>query len=170
MTENEHLNKNPSEYYKDLYDNFFKKEIVSAQVVQITNFGAYLRIGTITAYIKNADYGSAQRIKDVLSINDSISVIYSGITPKGTLKVVDANKREIGENSKANNYCVGQIVSGYVVKINKSEVFVRIDEELDVLCQYKKSLNDIDTGVKVELTIKKVSDNRLRGRINKILE
>ena len=120
----------------DLWDQVEEGITVRGVVRRLTNFGAFVDIGGIDGLVHVTDlaWGRVEHPKDVVSINEEIDVV--------VLKV-DKERERISLGYKQTkpkpwdtvdeNYIIGSVVSGKVVRIVDFGAFIELEPGLDGL-------------------------------------
>ena len=113
--------------------------------MRFTEYGAFVDIGGIDGllHISEISWGKLKHPKEVLSINEKISVkILSMNEEKGKISL--GLKQTVPEPWTIidENYSVGQVVSGKVVQIKEYGCFVELEPGLDGLVHISEIKNE----------------------------
>lgn len=146
-------------------------EELSAKIVKLLNFGAYLDIEGVTVLIRNQDWAEDYTsMSEVLKVGDMLKV---------KLRKVTANKRVFVEViEKYKNPTImsleiferNQVVLGVVRNVKPWGAYVCIAPNIDALCPIPETA-DIEEGMRVSFRITQVKteEERVRGKIIKVL-
>ncbi|MCE3037168.1 30S ribosomal protein S1 [Helicobacter sp. faydin-H20] len=144
-------------------------DVISGKVEKITDFGAFINIGSIDGLLHNEDvsWGKNEKCKDILKVGDSIEVKIIKIDTKN--ERVSLSKRALQESPTdifAKKYKVDDVVEGEVVDIKDFGVFIRIDG-VDALIRNEDlsgiSKEEITQGMSLKGMV--VNIDRLNGKI-----
>ena len=159
---------------KELLTTLEKGQVVSGQVKQITNFGAFVDIGGIDGliHISELSWGRVKHPSDVLSIGQQVNVEVLDFEESSerislSLKSTQPEPWKVA----GEKYQVGEVIEGEVVRLVDFGAFVEIEPGLDGLVHISqiseahvaKPSDVLQKGQKVEVKILdiNVSDQRM---------
>ncbi|CZE46956.1 30S ribosomal protein S1 [Campylobacter geochelonis] len=175
------------------FDEFKKShrvgDVVKGIVTTITNFGAFIKIGTIEGLLHNEDssWDRNARCKDMLKTGDEVEVKIIKIdedAQKISLSKKELEDSPIMEYSK--NQKVGDIVKGKIRDIKDFGVFVELEDGVDALIRKEdlgsveaeslKAGDDIEAAIdfidskknRIRLSIKRLARAKERAVLNEI--
>jgi small subunit ribosomal protein S1 len=121
---------------KETLENLEEGQVLSGVVRRLTDFGAFVDIGGIDGllHISEMSWGRIRHPSEVVSIGDTIEVKVLGVNRENNrislgLKQVLANPWEVA----AENYPVGSIITGKVVRFTRFGAFIEIEPGIDGL-------------------------------------
>lgn len=166
---------------KKPFDEFkakFKEgDVTKGVVTSVTNFGAFVRIGTVEGLLHNEDasWDRNDKCKDLFKIGDEIEV---------KIIKIDANEQKISLSQKdlkqspvqayAKKFNVGDIVTGKIRDIKDFGVFVELGDNVDALIRKEdlgnvsaESLN-INDNIEAAIAFIDEKKNRIRLSIRRL--
>lgn len=111
-------------------------DVISGEIATITDFGAFVRFGSVDGLLHNEDlsWDKKSKCKDCLKVGDKIEVKILKIDKDN--EKISLSRRALLEspvNAFTKSHKIGDIVNGEVVEIKDFGVFVRIKEGVDAL-------------------------------------
>lgn len=156
----------------------FKKEfkegmVVKGVITSVTNFGAFVKIGSVEGLLHNEDasWDRNVRCKELYKVNDEVEVKITKIDDKD--QKISLSAKELKQSPVqefASKYKVGDIVKGTIRDIKDFGVFVELGNNVDALIR-KEDLGstDIDAlkvGDEIEAAIAFIDDRKNRIRLS----
>jgi len=148
-------------------------DIVTGEITNITDFGAFIKIGQVEGLLRNVDLDWKQnsKCKDQLKSGEEIEVKVSHI---------DFDREKISLNRKAlldtptklfsKTNKIGDIVKGTIRDIKDFGVFVTLDGEVDALIRKEDiaplNIEEIEKGQEIEAMIITLDSKRDRVRLS----
>ena len=121
---------------KETLENLEEGQVLNGVVRRLTDFGAFVDIGGIDGllHISEMSWGRIRHPSEVVSIGDTIEVKVLGVNRENNrislgLKQVLPNPWEVA----AENYPVGSIITGKVVRFTRFGAFIEIEPGIDGL-------------------------------------
>ena len=159
------------------FDEFSKKfnegDIVKGTVTSLTDFGAFLRIGTVEGLLHNQDvsWDKNAKCKDILKVGDEVEVKIAKINPED--QKISLNRKALLESpidmfAKTNK--VNSIVSGTIRDIKDFGVFVSLKDGVDALIRDEDLAplvkEELKVGQNIEAAIAVIDTRRDRIRLS----
>ncbi|QKF64385.1 30S ribosomal protein S1 [Campylobacter corcagiensis] len=156
----------------------FKKEfkvgdVAEGEVTTLTNFGAFIKIGSVEGLLHNEDasWDRNSRCKDMFKVGDKVEVKIIRIDP--TEEKISLSKKEL-EDSPISQYTkehkVGDIVTGKVRDIKDFGVFVQLEDNVDALIRKEDlgntNMEDLKIGDTIEAALDFIDNRRNRIRLS----
>lgn len=156
----------------------FKKEykvgdLVEGEVTTLTNFGAFIKIGSVEGLLHNEDssWDRNSRCKDMFKVGDKVEVKIIKMDPNE--EKISLSKKEL-EDSPIAHYAkehkIGDIVTGKIRDIKEFGVFVQLEENVDALIRKEDlgntSMEDLKIGDTIEAALDFVDNRRNRIRLS----
>jgi small subunit ribosomal protein S1 len=158
----------------DLFKQNYKRgQVVTGKVTNLTDFGAFVRIGEVEGLLRNSDlnWTLGSKCKDELKIGDEIEVKIFDIDmerEKISLSRKALLETPIQEFAKTNK--VGDIVKGVIRDVKEFGAFVTIGENVDALIRTEdmtpQNKEEFAKGVEVEGMIITLDTRRDRIRLS----
>ena len=162
---------------KKPFDEFkakFKEgDVTKGVVTSVTNFGAFVRIGTVEGLLHNEDasWDRNDKCKDLFKIGDEIEV---------KIIKIDANEQKISLSQKdlkqspvqayAKKFNVGDIVTGKIRDIKDFGVFVELGDNVDALIRKEDlgnvSADSLNISDNIEAAIAFIDEKKNRIRLS----
>ena len=153
---------------KPIYDALYNGEVIEGVITNILNYGAYISLGGVPVLMKNMDFSDdGTAISEKYKELSTIRVKYHKTSSNGTI-IVKPEKRHRGFKSvKYEDFTVGMVCLGKVMKLSSDRAYVNIAPSLDALCSVPKFSCSFQEGDIVRITIIKKFDDtkRVRGKI-----
>ncbi len=140
-------------------------DIIPARVTHLEQFGAFVDIGCGVISLLSIDCMSVSRIshpKDRFSIGMDIRCIIRKNEESGR-RIYVSHKELLGTwRENAENFCVGQTVTGVVRSIEEYGIFIELSPNLAGLAEYKE---DITVGQSAAVFIKNIIPERMKIKL-----
>ena len=155
---------------KELLEKLDNGETVSAKIVKLLSYGAFLDCNGVSGYLKNINFSDNYvAISDVHKVGDLLDVKLLRKSEKGNYSFEMVEKYH-GEDADITEFHVDDIRTGKVISARPFGTFVRLGTNLDCICPPLKSLV-VEEGDKVVVQIAEVieEERRIRALIKKII-
>jgi small subunit ribosomal protein S1 len=163
--------------FEEFKDNHKVGDVVNGKVVNITDFGAFIKVDKVEGLLLNSDssWEKGTKCKDILKVGEEVEVKVSRIDTEK--EKVSFDKKSLMDTpvkafAKANK--VDDMVNGTVKDIKDFGVFIEIDKNIDALIR-KEDLSplkadEIEIGQKIEGVISSIDTktNKIRVSIRKL--
>ncbi len=138
--------------FDEFTKNFHEGDIVDGVVTSLTDFGAFVRIGTVEGLLHNQDASWEKnfKCKEMLKVGDEVKVKIAKINKED--QKISLNSKALQESpidKFATTHKVNQLVHGKIRDIKDFGIFVQLDDGIDALIRDE----DLAPLVKEELTI-----------------
>ncbi|WP_033916848.1 30S ribosomal protein S1 [Campylobacter sputorum] len=141
------------------FDEFMSKfkegDIVKGEITTITNFGAFIKVGSLEGLLHNEDASWDKNIKckDMFKSGDELEVKIIKIdkeNEKISFSLKDLTNSPVCEYAKQHN--VGDVVTGTIRDIKDFGIFVKLQDDIEAL------IRNEDIGSSVDVSTLKVGD------------
>ena len=164
----------PFDEFKDKYK---EGDVVKGVITTLTNFGAFVKIGSVEGLLHNADasWNRNAKCKDLFCEGDEIEVKITKIDTnqeKISLSVKELQESPIERFAK--EYKNGDIISAKIKDIKEFGVFVELEDGIDALIRVEdlgdKRVEELSIGDDIEAAIVFIdaSKNRIRLSVKKL--
>ena len=138
--------------FDEFSKSFHEGDVVEGVVTSLTDFGAFVRIGTVEGLLHNQDASWEKnfKCKDVLKVGDEVKVKIAKINKED--QKISLNSKALQESpidKFATTHKVNQLVKGKIRDIKDFGIFVQLDDGIDALIRDE----DLAPLVKEELTV-----------------
>ena len=138
--------------FDEFSKNFHEGDVIEGVVTSLTDFGAFVRIGTVEGLLHNQDASWEKnfKCKDVLKVGDEVKVKIAKINKED--QKISLNSKALQESpidKFAMTHKVNQLVHGKIRDIKDFGIFVQLDDGIDALIRDE----DLAPLVKEELTV-----------------
>ena len=138
--------------FDEFSKSFHEGDIVDGVVTSLTDFGAFVRIGTVEGLLHNQDASWEKnfKCKDVLKVGDEVKVKIAKINKED--QKISLNSKALQESpidKFATTHKVNQLVKGKIRDIKDFGIFVQLDDGIDALIRDE----DLAPLIKEELTV-----------------
>jgi small subunit ribosomal protein S1 len=138
--------------FDEFTKNFHEGDIVDGVVTSLTDFGAFVRIGTVEGLLHNQDASWEKnfKCKEMLKVGDEVKVKIAKINKED--QKISLNSKALQESpidKFATTHKVNQLVHGKIRDIKDFGIFVQLDDGIDALIRDE----DLAPLVKEELTV-----------------
>ncbi len=159
--------------FEEFVSNYKVNDVVTGKVTAITNFGAFVKIGSIEGLLHNEDvsWSREERCRDLLKVGDDVEVKIVRIDSEN--QKISLSKREL-EKSPIQEYAKshknGDIVVGKIRDIKDFGIFVELEKNVDALIR-KEDLGqanpeDLNVGDDIEAVITFLDESKNRIRLS----
>ncbi|WDV47810.1 bifunctional 4-hydroxy-3-methylbut-2-enyl diphosphate reductase/30S ribosomal protein S1 [Clostridiaceae bacterium M8S5] len=168
---------------EQIWSGIEKDAVLKGEVKRISDFGAFVDIGGIDGliHISEMSWGRIKHPSEVVSIGDQVEVIILDFDKaKQRISLGLKQLKKHPWNNATENYKIGDVVEGTVVKLLDFGAFVEIEPGLDGLVHISEISNkhiakpsdELKSGQKVEVRILdiKPEDKKLSLSIKKVDE
>ena len=139
---------------------------LQAKISKLYDYGALITLhdDMISTFIKNDDLmQKGMKISEVYNVGDNISVVVKQVNNNKVL-VESIEKYNVDRKEYLRNIEDGDIISGYITRLQVDKIFVKIAPGIDVLCTSENGYRTNDT-VDIEIIKSQLENNTLRGKI-----
>ena len=159
--------------FDEFSKNFKEGDLVSGTVTSLTDFGAFVRIGSVEGLLHNQDvsWDKNIRCKDVLKSGDEIEVKISKISKDD--QKISLNRKALLESpidKFAATHKANTVVTGTIRDIKEFGVFVSLEDGVDALIRDEDLAplvkEELEIGQKIEAAIAVVDTKRDRIRLS----
>ncbi len=138
--------------FDEFTKNFHEGDVVDGVVTSLTDFGAFVRIGTVEGLLHNQDASWEKnfKCKEMLKVGEEVKVKIAKINKED--QKISLNSKALQESpidKFATTHKVNQLVHGKIRDIKDFGIFVQLDDGIDALIRDE----DLAPLVKEELTI-----------------
>lgn len=152
---------------------FSEGDIVDGVVTTLTNFGAFVRIGTLEGLLHNEDssWDRNDKCKDIFKTGDNIQVKIIKIDNKNQkISLSQKDLKESPVTKYAKTHGNGDIVSGTIRDIKDFGVFVSLEDGVDALIRKEDignlDINSLKVGDSIEAAIAFIDEKKNRIRLS----
>lgn len=157
------------------FDKFLSKfkegDVVKGVVTTVTNFGAFIKIGSLEGLLHNEDssWDRNSKCKDLFKIGDEVEAKIIKIDREN--EKISLSLKELQDSpvkNYMNNHSEGDIVVGQIRDIKDFGIFVELENNVDALIR-KEDINNIDNlniGDNIEAAIVFIDDKKNRIRLS----
>jgi len=159
------------------FDEFIKKfregDVVTGEVTSLTDFGAFVRVGSVEGLLHNQDISWDKNIKckDVLKIGEEVEVKIAKINEED--QKISLNRKTLLESpidKFATNHRVNTTVKGTIRDIKDFGVFVSLEDGVDALIRDEDLAplvkEELEVGQEIEAAIAVIDTKRDRIRLS----
>ncbi len=138
--------------FDEFTKNFHEGDVVDGVVTSLTDFGAFVRIGTVEGLLHNQDASWEKnfKCKEMFKVGDEVKVKIAKINKDD--QKISLNSKALQESpidKFATTHKVNQLVHGKIRDIKDFGIFVQLDDGIDALIRDE----DLAPLVKEELTV-----------------
>ncbi len=121
--------------FEEFLKNYKEGDVVKGEITSITDFGAFVKIGSVEGLLHNQDVDwNKSKAKDVLNVGDEVEVKIAKIDKEN--EKISLSRKAVLESpvqKYAKEKRVGEIVKGKVKDIKDFGVFVELQPGVDAL-------------------------------------
>ncbi|AKT90241.1 30S ribosomal protein S1 [Campylobacter ureolyticus RIGS 9880] len=157
--------------FDEFKKNYKVGDVVKGNVVTITKFGAFIKIGTVEGLLRNEDvsWDRNETCKDLLKVGDEVEVKITSIDTKEDK--ISLSKKDLEDSPIAKyaaSHKVGDIVKGTIRNIKDFGLFVELEEGVDALLRKEdiSNIEDLKVGDEIESAIDYLDTKRNRIRLS----
>ena len=158
--------------FEEFLNSYKIGDVVTGKITSITNFGAFVKIGSIEGLLHNEDasWSRNKKCKDLFKVGDEIEVKIVKIDE--TQEKVSLSRKELLDSpavAYAKKHRAGEIVNGTVRDIKDFGVFVELEDGVDALIRREDmggADEEIKIGDSIEAAIAFIDENKNRIRLS----
>jgi small subunit ribosomal protein S1 len=159
--------------FDEFSKSFHEGDIVDGVVTSLTDFGAFVRIGTVEGLLHNQDASWEKnfKCKDVLKVGDEVKVKIAKINKED--QKISLNSKALQESpidKFATTHKVNQLVKGKIRDIKDFGIFVQLDDGIDALIRDEDLAplvkEELTVGLEIEAAIASIDTRRDRIRLS----
>ena len=159
--------------FDEFTKNFHEGDIIEGVVTSLTDFGAFVRIGTVEGLLHNQDASWEKnfRCKDSLKVGESVKVKIAKINKDD--QKISLNSKALQESpidKFASTHKVNQLVKGKIRDIKDFGIFVQLDDGIDALIRDEDLAplvkEELSVGSDIEAAIASIDTRRDRIRLS----
>ena len=159
--------------FEEFKSNYKIGEIAKGVVTTITNFGAFVKIGSVEGLLHNEDasWDRNEKCKDLLKVGDEVEVKIVKVDNEE--EKISLSKKELEESpvqKYAKKHQQGDIVTGKVRDVKEFGIFVELEEGVDALIRKEDLGNmeqeEVNIGEEIEAAIAFIDEKKNRIRLS----
>jgi|LFRM01.1.fsa_nt_gb small subunit ribosomal protein S1 len=159
--------------FEEFKSNYKIGEIAKGVVTTITNFGAFVKIGSVEGLLHNEDasWDRNEKCKDLLKVGDEVEVKIVKVDNEE--EKISLSKKELEESpvqKYAKKHQQGDIVTGKVRDVKEFGIFVELEEGVDALIRKEDLGNmeqeEVNIGDEIEAAIAFIDEKKNRIRLS----
>ncbi|MDD2448340.1 MAG: 30S ribosomal protein S1 [Sulfurimonas sp.] len=159
--------------FDEFIKNFREGDVVTGEVTSLTDFGAFVRVGSVEGLLHNQDISWDKNIKckDVLKIGEEVEVKIAKINEED--QKISLNRKTLLESpidKFATNHRVNTTVKGTIRDIKDFGVFVSLEDGVDALIRDEDLAplvkEELEVGQEIEAAIAVIDTKRDRIRLS----
>jgi small subunit ribosomal protein S1 len=159
--------------FDEFTKNFHEGDVIEGIVTSLTDFGAFVRIGTVEGLLHNQDASWEKnfKCKDTLKVGDSVKVKIAKINKDD--QKISLNSKALQESpidKFASTHKVNQLVKGKIRDIKDFGIFVQLDDGIDALIRDEDLAplvkEELSVGSDIEAAIASIDTRRDRIRLS----
>ena len=159
--------------FDEFTKNFSEGDVVTGEVTSLTDFGAFVRVGSVEGLLHNQDISWDKNIKckDVLKVGEEVEVKIAKINEED--QKISLNRKTLLESpidKFATNHRVNTTVKGTIRDIKEFGVFVSLEDGVDALIRDEDLAplvkEELEVGQEIEAAIAVIDTKRDRIRLS----
>ena len=159
--------------FDEFAKSFNEGDIVDGTVTSLTDFGAFVRIGSVEGLLHNQDasWEKNQKCKDFLKVGDAVKVKIAKINRDD--QKISLNSKALQESpidKFASSHKVNEIVKGKIRDIKDFGIFIQLEDGIDALIRDEDLSplvkEDLKAGDEIEAAIASIDTRRDRIRLS----
>ena len=159
--------------FDEFVKNFHEGDVVEGTVTSLTDFGAFVRIGTVEGLLHNQDASWEKNVKckDFLKVGDEVKVKIAKINKED--QKISLNSKTLQESpidKFATTHKMNQIVHGKIRDIKDFGIFVQLEDGIDALIRDEDLAplvkEELEVGSDIEAAIASIDTRRDRIRLS----
>jgi small subunit ribosomal protein S1 len=158
--------------FEDFLKNFKEGNVVTGTITSLTDFGAFVKIGTVEGLLHNEDASwDNNKAKELFKKGDEVEVKIARIDSRS--ERISLSRKALEKSpveTFANDNKVGGIISGKVQSIKDFGIFITLADGVDGLIRsedlFPKKPEEISIGDELEAVISAVDHQRNRIRLS----
>jgi small subunit ribosomal protein S1 len=159
------------------FEEFTKKhkvgEVVKGTITTLTNFGAFVKIGSVEGLLHNEDssWDRNTRCKDIFKDGDEIEVKIIKIDTEAEKISLSLKELQPSPIQKyASTHAAGDVVKGKILEIKDFGLFIELEDGVDALIRKEDfgtlSVDELKVGDEIEAAIAFIDDKKNRIRLS----
>lgn len=159
--------------FDEFSKSFHEGDIVDGVVTSLTDFGAFVRIGTVEGLLHNQDASWEKNVKckDFLKVGDEVKVKIAKINKEDQKISLNAKALQESPIDKfATTHKVNQVVHGKIRDIKDFGIFVQLEDGIDALIRDEDLAplvkEELEIGSDIEAAIASIDTRRDRIRLS----
>ncbi len=163
--------------FDQFLSDFKEGDKIEGEVVSLTDFGAFIRIGTIDGLLHNEDafWGKNEKCKEVFKRGDKVEVEIGKIdrdkerVSLTRKSLIQSPAEEYGKKHK-----IDDIVNGTIRDIKEFGVFINLEDDVDALIRNEDlaplKKEELKSGDEIEAVLSAIDarNNRIRASIKRL--
>jgi small subunit ribosomal protein S1 len=159
--------------FTEFTNKYREGDVVTGTVTTLTDFGAFVQIGSIEGLLHNQDvsWEKGAKCKELFNVGDEVEVKIAKINREN--EKISLNRKSLIDSPTqtfANNHKVNDIVTGKIRDIKEFGVFVSLEENVDALIR-KEDLapgteETLEAGQEIEAVIAFMEPKKDRIRLS----
>jgi small subunit ribosomal protein S1 len=159
--------------FDEFMKNYREGDVITGTVTSLTDFGAFVKIGSVEGLLHNQDasWEKNTKCKDFLKAGDEVEVKIAKINRDE--QKISLNHKVLQESpidKFASNHSVNDVIKGTVRDIKDFGVFVSIDDGVDALIRNEdlapQKADELEVGQEIEAVIAVIDTQRNRIRLS----
>ncbi len=159
--------------FDEFTKNFSEGDVVTGEVTSLTDFGAFVRVGSVEGLLHNQDISWDKNIKckDVLKVGEEVEVKIAKINEED--QKISLNRKTLLESpidKFATNHKVNTAIKGTIRDIKEFGVFVSLEDGVDALIRDEDLAplvkEELEVGQEIEAAIAVIDTKRDRIRLS----
>ena len=159
--------------FDEFVKNFNEGDVVTGTVTSLTDFGAFVRIGSVEGLLHNQDisWDKNTKCKDVLKSGEEVEVKIAKINTED--QKISLNRKTLLESpidKFATTHKVNSVISGTIRDIKDFGVFVSLEDGVDALIRDEDLSplvkEELEAGQEIEAAIAVIDTRRDRIRLS----
>ncbi|MBU0632212.1 30S ribosomal protein S1 [bacterium] len=159
--------------FDEFAKNFHEGDVVDGVVTSLTDFGAFVRIGSVEGLLHNQDASWEKNVKckDFLKVGDEVKVKIAKINKEDQKISLNAKALQESPIDKfATTHKVNQVVRGKIRDIKDFGIFVQLEDGIDALIRDEDLAplvkEELEIGSDIEAAIASIDTRRDRIRLS----
>lgn len=159
--------------FDEFIKNFREGDVVTGEVTSLTDFGAFVRVGSVEGLLHNQDisWDKNTKCRDVLKVGEEVEVKIAKINEED--QKISLNRKTLLESpidKFATNHKVNTAIKGTIRDIKDFGVFVSLDDGVDALIRDEDLAplvkEELEIGQEIEAAIAVIDTKRDRIRLS----
>jgi len=159
--------------FDEFIKNFNEGDVVTGEVTSLTDFGAFVRVGSVEGLLHNQDisWDKNTKCKDVLKVGEEVEVKIAKINEED--QKISLNRKTLLESpidKFATEHRVNTAVKGTIRDIKDFGVFVSLEDGVDALIRDEDLAplvkEELEVGQEIEAAIAVIDTKRDRIRLS----
>ena len=159
--------------FDEFVKNFHEGDVVDGVVTSLTDFGAFVRIGSVEGLLHNQDASWEKNVKckDFLKVGDEVKVKIAKINKED--QKISLNSKTLQESpidKFATTHKINQVVHGKIRDIKDFGIFVQLEDGIDALIRDEDLSplvkEELEVGSDIEAAIASIDTRRDRIRLS----